>query len=288
MIAWTAGACAAVAVLASARVAEGWRASMVVGRLRPTSGAELPVVGRVASWLAAAGIEIAPGPAALIVVVVPALVLTGAIRVGGLVLGGLVAGGLGILTAAAPRWSAARVERRARRALPAAVDDVARALATGLTIPQALAHAALRADPALAPRLTGLVASIEAGASVEAALHRWAAGQAHRGARLTAAALAVGARVGGAQAQALHGVAATLRDELALEAEARALASQARMSALVITVAPLGFVAFTTATDPRVAHFLFRTPPGWLVLVLGVVLDAVAALWMARLARVSV
>ena len=48
--------------------------------------------------------------------------------------------------------------------------------------------------------------------------------------------------VGSTPARAIDGVAATVRERLDLAAERRALAVQARTSALVLSVAPVGFV----------------------------------------------
>jgi Flp pilus assembly protein TadB len=52
-----------------------------------------------------------------------------------------------------------------------------------------------------------------------------------------------------------------------------------------MSAAPVGFCAFTTATDARTATFLFRTQLGLLFLIAGLGLDAIAALWMSRLTR---
>jgi tight adherence protein B len=104
---------------------------------------------------------------------------------------------------------------------------------------------------------------------------------------LAVAALCLGADTGGAQARAVDGVAMTIRSRLAVAGEVRALASQARVSALVIAVSPVAFGAFAAATDRRSAGFLFRTPLGLSCLVAGLALDAVAAAWMARITRVA-
>ena len=108
------------------------------------------------------------------------------------------------------------------------------------------------------------------------------------GVRLAVAALCLGVETGGAQARAVDGVASTLRDRLAVTAEVRALSAQARLSALIIGVAPVGFGAFAAATDPRTARFVFHTVPGLLLLATGLALDALGWLWMRRLSRVVV
>ena len=102
---------------------------------------------------------------------------------------------------------------------------------------------------------------------------------------MAVAALCLGAETGGAQARAIDGVAATLRDRLAVAGEVRALTSQTRASMLVIAAAPVAFCVFASTTDPRTSTFLFRTPVGLACLAAGISLDIVGALWMRRLCR---
>lgn len=118
-----------------------------------------------------------------------------------------------------------------------------------------------------------------------ATLDAWAARTPAPGVRLLVAAASLGHEAGGAQARALDQVAATLRERLALQRETRALASQARASAALMVVAPVGFAAFTAATDAEVLGFLVGTPVGLVCLAVAVVLDALGALWMARLTQ---
>src|SRR5205085_6039226 len=92
------------------------------------------------------------------------------------------------------------------------------------------------------------------GAGLVEALEALALRRPSPGVRLAVAALCLGLDTGGAQARAVDGVAATMRERLGVEAEVRALASQARMSAVVIGLAPLGFGAFAAATDPRTSE----------------------------------
>jgi tight adherence protein B len=180
------------------------------------------------------------------------------------------------------------MRRRAERyeaAVPEVLENLARALRSGAGLRPALAEAA--ADGPVPPRadLAAVVAAADRGAALVPALEEWAHRRPSPSVRLAVAALCLGVETGGAQARALDGVAATLRQRLAAAAEARALATQARASALVIALAPVAFCALATGTDPRVGAFLFRTPAGLAALAAGLGLDAVGAWWMARLTR---
>ena len=119
------------------------------------------------------------------------------------------------------------------------------------------------------------------------ALEGWGERCPRPGVRLAVAALCLGAETGGAQARAVDGVAATLRERLAVAGEVKALTSQTRASMLVIAAAPVAFCVFASTTDPRTATFLFRSTAGLACLATGIALDIAGGFWMRRLCRVS-
>lgn len=237
--------------------------------------ADLPVPEPVAwtAWLAA----VVAGPLLALLVGGPGLAGVGLLA--------LVAGPvLGV------RTRRGRAGARLEQALPAALEGVARSLRSGASLRQAVEEAgrASGSGRVLAAELSRAAAEAAQGASLVAALEGVAARRPLPGVRLGVAALCLGTETGGAQARAVDGVAATVRERLAVAAELRALSSQARISALVIGLAPLGFGAFAAATDPRTAQFMLHTPAGLALLVAGLVLDGLGWLWMQRLSRVAV
>jgi Flp pilus assembly protein TadB len=66
-------------------------------------------------------------------------------------------------------------------------------------------------------------------------------------------------------------------------AEARALSAQARLSALVVGAAPLGYLAFSALVDPAAVTALVDTGVGRVCLLLGLGLEALAGLWIRRI-----
>jgi tight adherence protein B len=207
------------------------------------------------------------------------------------ILGGLGLAALtGVLLIVAPltvlRVTRGRGPARLDAALPGGLESVARALRSGASLRQAVEEAAEVTSGALGHELSRVSADVGHGMPLVAALEQLAERRPLPGVRLAVAALCLGAETGGAQAQAVDGVATTIRERLAVAAEARALASQARMSALVIGLAPLGFGIFAASTDPRTAQFLLHTSAGLLLLAAGLALDGVGWLWMQRLCRV--
>ena len=87
--------------------------------------------------------------------------------------------------------------------------------------------------------------------------------------------------------RALDRVAATLRERRELRGEARALSTQARASAGVLTIAPIAFAGLVSTIEPGVVGFLLTTPAGLACLAVGLALDGLGALWMARIVRAA-
>ena len=101
--------------------------------------------------------------------------------------------------------------------------------------------------------------------------------------RAVAGALAVAETLGGRSAHALDGLAASLRDRIGAAAEARSLSAQARLSAIVVGASPLAYLVFSALVDPGSVGVLVGTGAGRVCLVVGLLLEAVAALWMRRI-----
>jgi tight adherence protein B len=244
--------------------------------------------GRAPSWLGTrlGDLDVAVSPDLVwrawmaAVIVVPAA----ALLFGGVPLA--VLAGVAVTATPVGVWRANRGRRDARltAGLPGALEALARSLRSGAGLRAAIGEAGSATPAPLRTELLRVARTAEA-EGVVAALEAWAARRPVPGVRLAVAALCLGAETGGAQARAIDGVATTLRQRLSAAAEARALASQARVSAAVIALAPLAFCALASSTDTRVASFLFRSGAGAAVLTAGLVLDAAGALWMARLTR---
>jgi tight adherence protein B len=139
-------------------------------------------------------------------------------------------------------------------------------------------------DPSVAgPGLRAAVERIDGGAGVREAIDRWATELAHPDADLVRAVLNTGATTGGAMAASLDRAAGSLRERVELQREIRALSSQARISALMLTVAPFAFLLLMITVDGSVLSAVVTTAPGRLGFGVGLVLDAVGWWWMRHL-----
>lgn len=167
--------------------------------------------------------------------------------------------------------------------LAGALDAVGRGVRSGGSLPQAVAEASTSVRGRVAADLQHVAAAVKRGRPFADALRDWRGARGRPSVRLTVGALVLATQAGGPPARVIEEVAATIRTRQQVEREAHALAAQARLSAIVIGLAPLGFMAVTCLADPRNAHILFGTPIGVACLVSGLALDALGAVWMHRM-----
>lgn len=172
-----------------------------------------------------------------------------------------------------------RLRTRRRHVGPAGIaawcDALADDVRSGATI-----GAALRShDPPPGSRLVRIRDGLRRGLPLATAVE----GAAHTAdERVVTTVLAAIARHGGEAAQPLDRVAATLRRRAADDAERLTQSSQARLSALVMTLLPGAVLLLLVATSPSVRATI-ATPFGAAVVVLGALLNAVGWWWMRRL-----
>ena len=171
-------------------------------------------------------------------------------------------------------------------ALPDVLDRVAGGLRAGGGALSALADAAAAADlpPLLAVDL-GRVIERAGEWGLGPALEGWVAGCPRPAVAAAAGALEVAVTAGGPAAPALEGLASGLRDRFDAAGEVSALSAQARLSAIVVGTSPVVSLTLSLLADRRVAPTLIGTASGRSCLLTGVVLEALAALWMHRIVR---
>jgi tight adherence protein B len=179
-----------------------------------------------------------------------------------------------------------RRERQIAAGVPDALERIASELRAGGTIGTAVG-ALSSSDSPLAGDLARVDTRLRMGASTTDALDRWARERSVAGVSAAAGALAVCATLGGRSADALDGLASSLRDRQALVAETRALSAQARMSAVVVGGAPLAYLAWSSLVDRDALHALVATEIGRVCLLVGIGLELLGALWMRRIMQTS-
>jgi tight adherence protein B len=223
-------------------------------------------------------------------------VIVGAAAVGcgcvGALLGGPVVGiAVGVAAAIAP-VAMDRKRNAGRRAaidgqLLDAVTAVASALRSGRSLGQALTTAADEADDPLCTILAGTAHAASLGVPMDEALDRFADAVGGSDVRLVSGVLKVHRRTGGALAASLDDVARTLADRREAARELRSLTAQARLSAAILGLLPLGFFLFMSVVARRDIESAYRTTAGASAIAIGLALQGAAFVWIRRLLRVD-
>ncbi len=196
---------------------------------------------------------------------------------------GVVGLGVGACEVAAWRHRV-RSSRAFDLAVPRFADGIARSLRSGTSLTTAVWDGA---DSVGAPIAIGVAAvrrRVTAGDTLARSLDAWASRHSSRDLSTLVTVCAIGAEAGGRMAQTFEACAASMRSRREVEAELRAMSSQARASAIMLAVLPFGVAAFMSMLDPGVERFLLRSTGGIACLVAAVVLDGVAVLWMRTIA----
>lgn len=182
-----------------------------------------------------------------------------------------------------------RGARRAASELPTVLEQVASELRSGGTVAGALAAFGSATSSTRPTVLSAELARVDRrcalGAPLDDALAAWARERADPGVRSAAGALAVAALTGGRSADALDGLASSVRDRLEIAAEARALSAQARLSAVVVGCLPVAYLLGCALLDPRQVRVLTHTAFGLVCLTIGLTLEGLAAVWIRFIMR---
>jgi tight adherence protein B len=200
-----------------------------------------------------------------------------------------VLAGFGVVVAVAAGPVALLLARSRREhaftaGLPGALEQVAAELRGGGTVAAAVEVLAVGGG-AVGADLRRVHGRTQLGLPLADALAGWPSDHDARGVRAAAGALAVAATMGGRAADAIDGLASSLRHRLDAVAEARSLSAQARLSAVVVGAAPLGYLAFSALIDPAAVTTLIGTGVGRVCVVVGLALESLAALWIRRILR---
>ena len=211
--------------------------------------------------------------------------------VGALVGGPVVGITVGVAAAIAPVAMARKRNAGRRTAIEGqlldAVTAVASALRSGRSLGQALTAAADEADDPLSTILAGTAHAASLGVPMDEALDRFADVVGGSDVRLVSGVLKVHRRTGGALAASLDDVARTLADRREAARELRSLTAQARLSAAILGLLPLGFFLFLSVVARRDIESAYRTTAGASAIGIGLALQGAAFVWIRRLLRVD-
>jgi tight adherence protein B len=181
--------------------------------------------------------------------------------------------------AAHPRRARSGCARGSREPVPdyaRLLDAIARQVRSGNSLTSAALDEIDRSSP-----LGAVVDQLATGGSLAEALAAVIPGDTDLA--LTVQALSAGAHLGGPVAATLDEAAAVLRERAAARAERRAQGAQARLSARVLTIVPLGFALWSATSSQRTRDVYLSTIAGGICTVFGLALNLAGWRWMKRI-----
>jgi tight adherence protein B len=151
----------------------------------------------------------------------------------------------------------------------------------------ALRYAAAEADTPVRQGLERLVADLDVGVPIEQALELWRVASPGPDTDLVVGALELHRRSGGDLPAVLDQVTTSIRERVSVAREVRSLTAQARLSAWILGLLPVGFFAFLWLTARENVQGALATSIGIACLAVGLLLEGGAVLWIRSLIRVT-
>ncbi|MDP1809280.1 MAG: type II secretion system F family protein, partial [Actinomycetota bacterium] len=163
------------------------------------------------------------------------------------------------------------------------LDLIAGSMRAGFGLQQAIAAAGREAREPTAGELVRVSNQVQMGMSLEEALTKMAERVGDASFKWVVLAITIHRETGGNLAEILNNLAYTLRDRQTLQRQVKALAAEGRLSAIILIVLPFVEGALLFLLNPGYMSALVTTIPGALMLLFGLSLLAVGAIWMRKI-----
>lgn len=191
-----------------------------------------------------------------------------------------------------PEFIARRMrERRAakvRAELPDALDMVSNSLTAGLTLPQALMRNLVHFPPIVAEEFARILYDTRLGYSIGGAFDNFARRLPIPDVQMVVIASKIGVAHGGNLAESYRMLSTLLRDNMAFEDELRAMTTEGRMQALVMSALPLVMIVLLGLVKRDLVAPLFTTGAGWGALIVLAIMQGLAYVWIRKIVDIKV
>ena len=196
--------------------------------------------------------------------------------------------GIALMLPRVAMWRRVRYGRRVEAGAAAAALSISGALGGGGSIRAAVASAAHELDGPIALELRRTAVELDAGASLDVALDGLVTRAPSPSIVLIAAAVQLQRRSGGDLAALLRRIAASIEDEHRAAEEANAATAQARVTSAMVLALPQAGVGLAELASPGLLGRMLGSPLGASMVVAALGLQAIGALAVRRMARVTV
>lgn len=184
------------------------------------------------------------------------------------------------------RTARARRSRHLSEQLPEALDMMARSLRAGHALGAAFQLVATEMPEPISVEFARAYEEQRLGKPLERAVREMAARAPDNGdLKIFAVSTVIQKETGGNLAEILDGLARTVRERYRFFGKLRTLTAEARISALIVSVLPLGMAAFLVVTQPDYMVRLLDNALGRTILTGGIGAWLLGSVWFQRLTR---
>ncbi|TAM59798.1 MAG: secretion system protein F [Chloroflexota bacterium] len=158
---------------------------------------------------------------------------------------------------------------------------IANALRAGSSFLQAVEMVVRETEPPVSTEFGRVIREVNLGLPFEDALNNMVRRVRSDDLELMATAINIQHQVGGNLAEILDSIAYTIRERVRIQGEIRTLTAQQRLSGYVVGFLPIGLVGILFLIAPHFMDPMFRKPPDFLGLPLGLIILCIGGLSMA-------
>ena len=191
-----------------------------------------------------------------------------------------------------PEFIAARMRRRraekVRAELPDALDMVSNSLSAGLTLPQALMRNLSHFPPLVSEEFARILYDTRLGYSIGGAFDNFAKRLPIPDVQMVVIASKIGVAHGGNLADSYRMLSTLLRDNMAFESELKAMTTEGRMQALVMSALPAVMIVLLGLVKRDLVAPLFTTGLGWGALAVLATMQVLAYFWIRKIVDIKV
>ena len=165
---------------------------------------------------------------------------------------------------------------------------VSNSLSAGLTLPQALMRNLDHFPPIVAEEFARVIYDTRLGFSIGGAFDNLARRLPIPDITMVVIASKIGVSHGGNLAENYRMLSALLRDNMAFEDELKAMTTEGRMQAIVMSALPLVMIVLLGLVKRDLVSPLFTTGAGWATLCVLFTMQGLAYLWIRKIVDVKV
>jgi len=178
--------------------------------------------------------------------------------------------------------------RKFTELFPDVLDSLARALRAGYPLSATLDLVAQEAEEPVATEMKKVAAEAKLGVGWQRSLETLGQRMPILEVNLFAAAVTLHARTGGKLSEVLTDLAATMRENIALQGEVRALAAHGKLTGAILTALPIGIAAMMFTVNPTYMMVLYNDSFGKTLIALAIVCLVAAHFVIHKLVDVKI